>query len=59
MNYVFIISVKKSNLIICMYRYFDPKTGKITKKSTNANNEQLQRTFCYYILDPIYKVTWE
>lgn len=51
-----IICVKKSNLIICMYRYYDPKTGKVAKKSTNDNNEKLQRTFCYFILDPIYKV---
>ncbi|KYQ93770.1 elongation factor 2 [Tieghemostelium lacteum] len=37
--------------------YFDPETKKWTSSETSASGKQLQRTFCQFILEPIYQLT--
>ena len=36
--------------------YFNPKTKKWTSKNTDAEGKQLDRAFCTFVLDPIYKL---
>jgi elongation factor 2 len=36
--------------------YFNPQTKKWTKNGTTADGKQLERAFCQFILDPIFKI---
>lgn len=36
--------------------FFDPKTKKWTNKGTSADGRPLNRAFCQFVLDPIYKI---
>lgn len=36
--------------------YFNPKTKKWTKSPTAADGTQLERAFCQFILDPIFRI---
>ncbi|RKP07637.1 eukaryotic translation elongation factor 2 [Thamnocephalis sphaerospora] len=36
--------------------YFNPKTRKWTTKGTDADGKQLERAFCMFVLDPIFKL---
>jgi elongation factor 2 len=36
--------------------YFNPTTKKWTTKGTDADGKPLERAFCMFILDPIYKI---
>ncbi|EMG50801.1 hypothetical protein G210_0745 [Candida maltosa Xu316] len=36
--------------------YYNPKTNKFTRKSTDEQNSSLNRSFVSFILEPIYKV---
>jgi len=36
--------------------FFDPKTKKWTNKSTSADGRPLNRAFCQFVLDPIYRI---
>ncbi|KAF7592987.1 Elongation factor 2 [Aspergillus hancockii] len=36
--------------------YFNPKTKKWTNKDTDADGKPLERAFCQFILDPIFKI---
>ncbi|XP_061694308.1 elongation factor 2b isoform X2 [Syngnathoides biaculeatus] len=37
-------------------RYVDPSTGKFTKTATGPDGQKYPRSFCQFILDPIFKV---
>lgn len=39
-----------------MHRYFDPKAGKFSKTAVGPDGQNLPRTFCQLVLDPIFKV---
>ena len=36
--------------------YFNPETKKWTKSSTTESGKELERAFCQFVLDPIFKV---
>jgi len=36
--------------------FFNPKTRKWSTKSTDADGNQLERAFCMFVLDPIFKL---
>ncbi|KAG9307764.1 hypothetical protein G9A89_023329 [Geosiphon pyriformis] len=36
--------------------FFNPATKKWTTKSTTADGKQLERAFCMFVLDPIFKI---
>ena len=36
--------------------FFDPETKKMTNQSTNKNGKMLERTFCRFVLEPIWKI---
>ena len=36
--------------------YFDPETKKMTTQPTNKDGKLLERTFCRFILEPIWKI---
>lgn len=48
-----VVCVTFNNVIICTHRYFDPNAKKIIKSSDDG---KLNRTFCHFVLDPIFKV---
>ncbi|XP_061652436.1 elongation factor 2b [Phyllopteryx taeniolatus] len=37
-------------------RYVDPSTGKFTKTPTGPDGQKYPRSFCQFVLDPIFKV---
>lgn len=37
-------------------RYVDPSTGKFTKTAIGADGQKYPRSFCQFVLDPIFKV---
>lgn len=39
-----------------MHRYVDPNAGKFTKNAIGPDGQKLPRTFCQFVLDPIFKV---
>ncbi|KAJ1985477.1 translation elongation factor 2 [Dimargaris cristalligena] len=50
--------VDKEKMMLKLWgeNYFNPTTRKWTSKSTDANGKPLERAFCMFVLDPIFKL---
>lgn len=50
------VDKKKMMLRLWGDNYFNPKAKKWTNKGTDAKGHHLERSFCMFILEPIYKI---